>query len=352
MIKTDCRHFKGDVPCQPHKTSAVHCDNCGYYEQINEKILIIKLGAIGDVIRTTPLLRKLREEKSSAQITWLTYTPSILSSEWVDRIMPVTIENLELLKAVEFDWLLNLDKDPLAIGLANSIKAKKKNGFKADSFGHAEPISNKAEEHKWLTGLFDDLNKDNTKHYVQEMFEICGFTFNGEEYIIEKKECNIDFKLNGKTKSVIGLNTGCGGRWTSRLWPENYWIDLAKMLLKQNYEVILLGGEQEHEKNLRIKQFSDAKYFGFYPLNDFIHLIDSCDTVVSAVTMAMHLTIGLKKNLILFNNIFNKNEFYLYGRGVILEPDYKCDCYYSPSCKNNCMKYLKADTVFKVIESL
>jgi heptosyltransferase-2 len=352
MIKTDCRHFRGDIPCLPHKLHHVHCSNCEYYDLTKGKILVIKLGAIGDVIRTTPLLRKIKETNPQAQIFWLTYTPEVLTKEWVDRILPVTIENIELIKSIEFDWLINLDKDALAISLANSVKAVKKSGFKGDGFGHAEPISTKAEEHKWLTGLFDDMNRENTKHYVQEMFEICGYEFNDEEYIVPLKECDVHFKVNRKKKSVIGLNTGCGGRWTSRLWPENYWIDLAKMLIKNNYEVILLGGEQEHEKNLRIKQFSGAKYFGFYPLNDFMHLIDSCDTVVSAVTMAMHLTIGLKKNLVLFNNIFNKNEFYLYGRGMILEPDFACDCYYSPSCKNNCMQYLSPEKVFKAIESL
>jgi heptosyltransferase-2 len=351
MIKTDCHHFRGDVPCAPHKSYSVHCNDCRYYDKTDEKILIIKLGAIGDVIRTTPLLRKIKASKPSAQITWLTYTPDILSRSWIERILPVTVESVEFLKCMEFDWIINLDKDPIAIGLTKSIKAKRKSGFIADEYGHAAPISNEAEKQKWLTGLFDDLNKRNEKNYMQEIFEICGFEFNGEEYIIEKRESLQKFNIDYKQK-VIGLNTGCGGRWTSRLWPENYWITLAQQLLKNGYEVLLLGGEQEHEKNLRIQKASGAKYFGNFPINDFIHLIDCCDTVVSAVTMAMHLTIGLQKNLILFNNIFNKNEFYLYNRGVILEPDFECDCYYSPTCKNNCMQYLKPEKVLEAIKSV
>ncbi len=68
---------------------------------------------------------------------------------------------------------MNLDKDALAISLVDKISAKKKSGFTIDEFGHAKPIGTKAEEHKWLTGLFDDLNKENTKHYVREIFDIC-----------------------------------------------------------------------------------------------------------------------------------------------------------------------------------
>ncbi len=351
IVHQDCIFFKGDIPCKPHKEFGYHCEGCPSYKKISNKILIIKLGAIGDVIRTTPLLKKLRKEFPDAHISWLTYSPDIISKNTVDRILNVSPENIELLKQINFDWLINLDKDSLAISLANSINAKKKSGFTIDEFGHAKPISTKAEEHKWLTGLFDDLNKENKKHYMQEIFEICGYEFKNEEYILEVEPSGIEWNID-KTKKVIGLNTGCGGRWTSRLWPTEYWITLAKELLTNGYEVILLGGEQEDVKNKFIQKESGAKYFGFFPLKVFMDLLNQCNTVVTAVTMAMHLAIGLKKNLILFNNIFNKNEFYLYGRGEILEPDFDCDCYFSPICPNNCMQYLMPEKVFSTIKRI
>lgn len=351
MVKTDCRHFKGDIPCTPHKKFGVHCDNCEHYEKTTEKILIIKLGAIGDVIRTTPLLKRLKEVNPAAQIHWLTYTPEILPNSWVDKPLSVSIENLELIKNINYDWLINLDKDSLAVSLTNSIHSKKKTGFTIDEFGKARPFGSKPETDKWLTGLFDDLNKHNTMHYVQEIFEICGFTFNNEEYLIDIPQQKLNFDID-HSKKIVGLNTGCGGRWISRLWPENYWVELAKSLLANKYEVILLGGEQEHAKNLRIQKQSGTKYFGHYPLSDFINLIGECDIVVTAVTMAMHLAIALKKRLVLFNNIFNKNEFFLYNRGIILEPDFDCNCYFSPTCENNCMQYLRPETVFQEIKKL
>jgi len=350
-LHSDCLFYKGDIPCKPHKDLGYHCEDCPSYRTISKKILIIKLGAIGDVIRTTPLLRKIRDEFPFAQISWLTYSPDILSKDWVDRILNVSIENIELLKNINFDWLINLDKDSLAISLANSLNATKKSGFTIDDFGHAKPIATKAEEHKWLTGLFDDLNKQNTKHYVHEIFEICGYEFNNEEYILEVDDIDHGWNID-KSKKVIGLNTGCGGRWTSRLWPTEYWIKLAKDLLANDFEVVLLGGEQEDGKNQLIQKESGAKYFGFYQLKTFMCLLDKCDTVVTAVTMAMHLAVGLKKNLILFNNIFNKNEFYLYEKGAILEPDYDCGCYFSPVCPNDCMQYLYPERVFNEIKTL
>jgi len=158
--------------------------------------------------------------------------------------------------------------------------------------------------------------------------------------------------MNDKSKKIIGLNTGCGGRWTSRLWPNEYWIELAMNLKKNGYEVIFLGGEQEHEKNILLSEKSGGKYFGYFSLDKFISLMNECDLVVTSVTMAMHIAIGLKKKLILFNNIFNKNEFYLFGRGEIIEPNPKCDCYYSPVCSHDSMKNIKPKEVMSKLKSL
>jgi len=66
----------------------------------------------------------------------------------------------------------------------------------------------------------------------------------------------------------------------------------------------------------------------------------------------MHLAIGLRKKLVLFNNIFNPSEFYLYGRGVILKPEAECGCYYSPVCEKDCMRTLKPETVFRAVKGL
>src|SRR5205085_10293177 len=94
-----------------------------------------------------------------------------------------------------------------------------------------------------------------------------------------------------------------------------------------------------------------AYYPGTFPLNEFVAIIANCDLIVTAVSMAMHLAIGLNKPVILFNNIFNKNEFELYNRGEIIEPEGGCDCYYGNSCSRNthCMINIKPETVINGI---
>ena len=95
-------------------------------------------------------------------------------------------------------------------------------------------------------------------------------------------------------------------------------------------------------------------YPGTFSLQEFISILNHCDIIVSAVTMAMHIAVGLKKPLVLFNNIFNKKEFYLYNNGVIIEPDSGCECYYGLVCKRDktCMEDLTVIKVYNAIIEL
>lgn len=346
-LKSDCRWFRGDVPCRPHKKSGVHCvdeqgNGCTHFERQTSTVLIIKLGAAGDVIRTTPILTCLRKLYPEARIWWLTLTPELLPSI-VDLALPLTPESLLTLQATRFDMVFNLDKDREACGLTAMLQAGVKKGFTLRD-GKPAPVDSDAAA-KFMTGVFDDLNRANTKSYVEETFEICGLPFDGERYILDSfRDRGYTWKLP-KKKTIVGLNTGCGGRWTSRLWADKNWIVLARRLKKAGYVPLLLGGPQEHEKNRRLAKASGALYLGHFPLPQFINLVDQCTLVVTAVTMAMHITIGLNKKIVLFNNIFNRHEFELYGLGEILEPEFDCTCFYSPVCPNTCMQYLTVERV-------
>jgi len=346
-LKTDCRSFRGTVPCAPHKREGVHCTEadgspCRRYDRLTERILIIKLGAIGDVIRTTPLLRAFRRLRPGAQIWWLTLTPDVVPPD-ADVVLPFTPQSTAILRGVKFDLLINLDKDREACALALTTEAAVKQGFTLRDGVPAPADANAV--HKFLTGLFDDVSRANTKSYQEEIFEICGLRFAGEPYILDNHAADgYTWKLP-RRKTIVGLNTGCGGRWTSRLWAEKNWVALARALKKKGYAPLLLGGEQEHARNTRIARASGALYPGFFPLPRFINLVEQCDCVVTAVTMAMHIAIGLGKKIVLFNNTFNPHEFELYGLGEILAPEFACTCYYSPVCPNNCMQYLRVETV-------
>jgi len=352
-IHTDCLHFRGDIPCKPHKNHGVHCQDCTFYQRIEKSILIIKLGAIGDVIRTTPLIRKYKELYPNAKITWLTLSPDILPKNEIHEILPFNLQSITYLQQAEFDIAINLDKEKEACALLKQISSKEKHGFTLINNTPA-PINSLA-QHKFNTGVFDSASKANTLSYCEEIFEICGLTYDRQEYLLDNhSDKGFDWPDINRSKKIVGLNTGCGGRWTTRLWPLEYFSELAKNLLDQGYEVILLGGEQENERNQEISFQSGAKYLGYFPLEQFINLIDQCDLIVTQVTMGMHLTLGLQKKIVLMNNIFNPNEFDLFDRGEIIQPNKECQCFYAGKCKigQSCMYDLPVSKIQNSVNKL
>ena len=354
IIHHDCRHFRGDIPCAPNKREGVHCDGCPYYNAIKENILIIKLGAAGDVLRTTPLLIPLLAAHPHARVWWLTHSPELVPGSRADRILSWKPENLELLHAVHFSWIINLDKDHYACALASRLEADKKSGFVLGKYGEAEPANELANE-KFITGIFDDVSLANRKAYPMELFEICGFEFGGEEYLLDLP-ADEEFPGLDRSRPIVGLNTGAGVRWTSRLWSIEHWVDLATRLAASGKNVLLLGGPDEDARNREIHRRTGgrAQYLGYYNLSQFISLMQQCELIVTGVTMGLHLAIALKKKIVLINNIFNPYEFGdLYGLGEIVQPDSQCKCFFRGECINPdyfCLERLPAEKLFKAIE--
>lgn len=353
LVRTDCRFFNGFKPCSEHKLRGTTCDlNCQSFSPPDMRILIIKTGAAGDVIRTTPVLRKLRELHPAAEIIWLSKFPELVPTDGVDQKIFFDWENSLGLLHQKFDLLLSLDKSSPEAGIAAKIDAKIKKGFLLDQNGKIIPADQDA-EFKWKTGFDDNLMKTNTQHFVEETFKICGYQFSGEKYWID--DC-VAWKAPSATGApVIGLNTGCGDRWTARLWPESHFENLAASLIKSGFGVILLGGQSEDQKNIRLAQRTGATYHGVKSLKDFSSVVSSCDVIVTSVTMTLHLAIAKAKRTILFNNIFPTNEFYLYGHGEILEPKLNCQACYKPQydlhCPvSDCMSIITPQEAFAAVE--
>ena len=96
-----------------------------------KKILIIKLGAKGDVVRTLPILPAIKEKYPDSEIYWVTKSNSLDFFEdnpYVKKAFSVPFSTNE-----KFDILYNFDVEEEAARLAREIKADKKYGFSSDS---------------------------------------------------------------------------------------------------------------------------------------------------------------------------------------------------------------------------
>ena len=123
--KFDCRYFNGEKPCQFKRL----CENCDEYSPMGFRIVILKLAAMGDVLRTTPLLTALKIEYPESHITWVVDPASyglLRGNPKIDRVLQLSEETNMQLELEEFDLALSLDKETRATSLAMRLKAKKK----------------------------------------------------------------------------------------------------------------------------------------------------------------------------------------------------------------------------------
>lgn len=367
MYRFDCRYFIGEKPCK----YKILCDNCVHYSPMGKRILIIKFAAIGDVLRTTPILRGLKKKYPKSQITWLTdpAAASLLKDiPYIDRLISYNgAETLTRFLVERFDILICLDKEVCATGLAMLVNASDKIGFGLTEYGTMFPID-KRSEFAFELGVNDELKfRLNKKTYPEIIFDMVGLPYHREEYVFVLPEVSrkkaIEKEKRWKLKSadiVIGLNTGSGSVFATKKWTIPGFIELID-LIHQKYQskvkILLLGGPEEIERNKEILQKSRVPLIDTgtdNSLPDFCGILNLCDIVVTADSLAMHLAIALKKQVIAFFGPTVAQEIELYGRGETIVVKANCVPCYRKECNQSisCMEQLEAKTIFNVLNKV
>jgi ADP-heptose:LPS heptosyltransferase len=366
ILKNDCKHFPGDRPCNYHKERGIKCDTCPFYDKRGaRRILVIKLDAVGDVLRTTSILTPLHEKYPQTEITWVTKSdaiPIFNNNPLVNKVLlyeqPYT---LAFIQNQKFDLVINLDSSPQSSTMATVANSNQKLGFGIHESGYVYPFNPEAEE--WFQmGAFDDLKQANTKTYQSIMLEILGLSEYKDNPIILKlnKEelalANEFAKSRGlaKDKITIGLNTGAGGRWKMKKWTQKGYEELIKkLLLDDNIQILLYGGGLERERNAELTHISDRVIDtgSDNTLRQFFTLLSLSDIVVTGDTLALHAAIGLEKRIVVLFGPTSYNEIELYDKGEKIFPKMECLGCYLPDCDvpRKCMERITVDEVYQAI---
>ncbi len=365
MLKLDCSYFHGDKPCVYNKTEGIVCDDCKYYNPIKMKILIVKLDAIGDVLRTTSILPPLKKKHPDSFITWCTRKNSkqlFINNKFVDEVIIVEDDAYFRIKTEKYDQVINLDTSKISSSIAAMANANKKIGFILNEKGFVEPTSESA--NIWLEmSAFDNFKRANSKSYQQLMYDILELSdpISKPQLFIPEKTLKIvsnrmnNLGLNGKLKT-IGLNVGVGPKWPSKGWPEKHWEKLIQYLRNQNYNLLLLGGPDERERMQKLKTtfpfLIDAGAEN--SVLEFASIVNECDLVITCDTFALHIATAMGKKLIVLVGSTSAAELYLYEKGVKLTPTFECKCYYNRNCTQDisCMESIAPDSVLKEIEEI
>lgn len=343
----DCRHYRGDRPCSKGCQGG-----CEHHEPMGQRILLIKLAALGDVIRTEALLPGLKEAHPRSHITWVSRAEGcrmLAHNPFIDRLLDFNAETICQLQCERFDLLINLDKEPGPAGLAMQVDAAHKQGIGLSPHGTVYPLNEEA-HYYFALGLSDTLKfHENQSSYQRLIYEALGLSYAGQRYTLFPSKENETYAREhlerlglGADDEVIGLNTGAGAMFANKTWPAERFVTLAKNLMTRgDCRVMLLGGPEETDKNDWIaKQLpSGVVHSGCHHRElDFATIVRRCSSILTGDTTAMHVAIALRVPVVVLFGPTCPQEIDLYGRGVKLiskidcAPCYKRHCDYAPNC--------------------
>jgi ADP-heptose:LPS heptosyltransferase len=365
-IHIDCRQYTGAAPCRPHKQDGRSCDRCADYDPIRARVLIVKLGAAGDVLRTTALLPAIKTTHPGAHITWITDDASaavLRGHPLVDRLLP-SDACLPALLTERFDVVYGMEADSRSAALAALARCERRVGYTSNDQGRVMPVGN-AGRTWWLMGVDDGIKRANRKTYQELMFEACELTGPIERPLFavpdESRARAAAFLRDrgvGQYRALVALNTGGGRRWAQKKWtPAGYEGFLA--LTRARYPevaVVLLGGPEEVELNTALLAAGIDGVFDGGCANsfaDFAAVIEAADVLVTADSLALHAAHAVRTPVVVFVGPTSAHELEMYGDGTIVHArDVPCLGCYRATCDKpvTCMERLDPALVLDAVE--
>lgn len=330
-------------------------------------ILIIKTGALGDVLRTTSILPGLRERQPEARISWVTAPaarelvaahPLVAETILLDPDSPQECERLRRkLEAREWSWILSLDDEAALCALARALPSERLSGATLDEQGRRCYTPDVA---PWFDmGLLstfgkqraDRLKVENRRSHPEIFAAMFGVRMGRPELPLSAEALarGEEFARRAgfeRERPVIGLNTGAGGRWRSKGLPIEVVLRLVERLSRERagqLDFVLLGGPDERERNRELKarieglacaaRLVDAGTDNSIPV--FAAIVSRCDLLLSSDSLALHIAIAREVPVVAFFAPTSAAEIHLYERGEAVlssAPDY---CSYRPDADNS-----------------
>jgi len=220
---------------------------------IQKNILIVKHGALGDVVRTSFFAKPLRTQTtlddSNVRLYWLTSpqsAPLLRFNPYIDVIATDPNE----VKNVQFDETYSLDDEADVLANVAKFKVKKIVGARLSSEGIKEYCDRSA---SWFDmGLLsrhgkeyaDKLKRLNNRSHSEifkKIFQVgeVDFSFYNSDCLNNNIYKTIQCIAEGKVP--IGLNAFAGKRWPSKALPDN---ELSR--LTQNISRLTINGQPVH----------------------------------------------------------------------------------------------------------
>jgi heptosyltransferase II len=249
-------------------------------------VLIVKLGATGDVVRSTPLLRRL-----DGQIAWLTAAKNtVLLENLTDNLRCFSWEERQQVPHIRYDLIINLE-DTLDVGLY--LKTFQTTQFFGAYVNSQNNLRYTDDSQRWfdlsLISAYgreeaDKLKLKNRHTYQELVFDGLGFRFDGEPYVLPAA---IETGLSGD----VAIAADSGPIWPMKKWA--YYDELKHQLEGRGLTVNVLP-----ERSSLLEHLCDVK---------------NHQCLVGGDSLPMHLALGTATRCVTLFNCTSPWEIHNYG---------------------------------------
>jgi heptosyltransferase II len=331
------------------------------------RILIIKTGALGDVVRTTFIAQalKLKYRKFSPKIFWITSKkarPLLINNVYIEKV--IDEENKQELKGSFFDLVINLEEEKELCKFTNFLNYKKIIGFiyKNDKIMPTRTMKEwfdmSALGKKPKNNILKKKNKKTHREIISRIIGIKDYQ-KYEPFLRltsnQRKFANGFLRRYNLKRSdlIIGINTGSADRWPKQLSIKKTAQLIDKLEEIYGAKILLFGGPNELQRNNEILKSSKSLIISTGCGNDLIEfpaLISICNLFITSDSLGLHLALALKRKTICLIGPTSSEEIGMYGIGEKVIAKSKCTCCYRSDCKS--MDKINIEEIIKKTKDL
>ena len=324
-----------------------------------QKILLIRLSSLGDIVLTTPAIRAVRAHSPDAYIAMLVGKQSadvLRENPHLDEI--ITFDRFakdkdtrEMLRTVR---VLREHKFTLAIDLQRKFRTALLMYFS----GAAERIGKGA---LCTVRVREQGNKHATAHYFDLLHAvgIPAVDQRLELFLAESERTDASQRFDAAGVTQTGLKVGVfpGAGWKLREWMPDRFAAIGDRLVQHfNAEVLIFGGQKESELVDTVANLMDARavpFAGNLQVRELAACIEKCDLFLTNDTGPMHIAAAVGTPTVSLFGPGNHIRFQPIGAlHQTIRHDVPCSpCkQFTDKCKDNiCMKKITVDEVWQSI---
>jgi heptosyltransferase-2 len=321
-----------------------------------QSILIVKIGAIGDVVMSLPMLSLLREKHPDAFITWVcgeTVTPLIEATSLVNRIISVNEKKLfQSGLRIRLLTLLKLWRELFFQSFDLVITAHSDARYRIISFFCRK------KQHRF----FDRKGKRPFpvpgRYHLNEYVRLANPNEGPNSPVPSFPKLRVMQPSHRTIPSVILAPGGAKNALADdalRRWPISHYVELAKRLSSHQINLIITGSETDKWIEPYFSEIPYRNLLGKLSLIDFISLLRESDLLITHDSGPLHLsklancqTIALFGPTNPFEKVGQNENIHVFWGGK----DLPCrPCYdgkkYAQCAQNLCLQKIHPEEVAK-----